>query len=116
LAYAACDYRRFCALDETAGFADWFISAPGRNTSFLPYRPGSRPILANDLVYAGIRNARTGGHRLLILQATGIHGSGRIEHSVDAGRDFAVANGSVYTSGKDVKLRAYRPTGSALSG
>ena len=109
LAYAACDYRRFCALDETTAFAAWYIDAPGRNTSFLPYRPGSRPILANDLVYVGLRNARTGRHRLLILEATETHGASRIEATVSSGRDFVVVNGTVYTSGKDVKLRAYRP-------
>ena len=107
LAFAACDYRRFCALDETSPFARWHIDVPGRNTSFLPYRPGSRPILANDLVYAGVRNARTGRHRLLVIRA--VHG-GVVQRVLPSGRDFVVVNGTVYTSGKDIKLRAYRPT------
>lgn len=106
--YAACDANNFCVLDGRTGALQW-AQVP-EDTFFRLESPAHRPIIAGDAVYVGVHNHAADTDEIFAYRASPTPGGIRVARIISpAGEHFVVVNGSIYTSGTDIGLRAYRP-------
>jgi outer membrane protein assembly factor BamB len=108
--YAACDANNFCVLDGRTGGVHWIHAQVPEDTFFRLESPAHRPIIAGNAVYVGVHNYAADTDEIFAYRASPTPGGIRVATIISpAGEHFVVVNGTIYTSGADIGLRAYRP-------
>jgi outer membrane protein assembly factor BamB len=107
--YAACDANNFC-VDGRTGVTHWIHDQVPEDTFFRLESPAHRPIIAGNAVYIGVHNYAADADEILAYRASPTPGGSKAATIISpAGEHFAVVNGTIYTSGSDIGLRALRP-------